>query len=34
MGTMISHDSAQRFLMIGFGAVAVAFAFCVAVLVA
>jgi hypothetical protein len=31
---MISQDTAQHFLMIGLGAVAVAFALCVAVLVA
>jgi hypothetical protein len=31
---MISQDSAQHFLMIGLGAVAIAFALCIAVLVA
>jgi len=31
---MISHDTAQRFFVIGLGAVAVAFAFCVARLLA
>jgi hypothetical protein len=29
-GIMISHDTAQRFLNIGLGAVAVAFALCIA----
>ncbi len=33
MDTMISHDAAQRFLMIGLGAVAITFAFCIAVLI-
>jgi hypothetical protein len=31
---MISHDTAQRFLTIGLGAVAVAFALCIAKLIA
>jgi len=31
---MISHDTAQRFFVIGLGAVAIAFAFCVAKLIA